>query len=63
LGESENTIKLIQKTLPQVEKLPSEVLWMQSLIIFYMASTQNGMMQKCNTVCSESYRTGWKIRQ
>ncbi|WP_045493593.1 helix-turn-helix transcriptional regulator [Chryseobacterium sp. StRB126] len=26
LGESENTIKLIQKTLPQVEKLPSEVL-------------------------------------
>ncbi|MDN3694638.1 hypothetical protein QWZ06_21380 [Chryseobacterium tructae] len=26
LGEAENTIKLIQKTLPQVEKLPSEVL-------------------------------------
>lgn len=26
LGEYENTIKLIQKTLPQVEKLPSEVL-------------------------------------
>lgn len=26
LGESENTIKLIQKTLPQVEKLPAEIL-------------------------------------
>ena len=26
LGESENTMKLIQKTLPQVEKLPSEIL-------------------------------------
>lgn len=26
LGESENTMRLIQKTLPQVEKLPSEVL-------------------------------------
>jgi DNA-binding CsgD family transcriptional regulator len=26
LGESENTIKLIQKTLPEVEKYPSEIL-------------------------------------
>ncbi|MGE8554134.1 MAG: helix-turn-helix transcriptional regulator [Chryseobacterium jejuense] len=26
LGESENTMKLIQKTLPEVEKLPSEIL-------------------------------------